>query len=89
MALGATPGDVVGSVLKSALALAGAGLIVGAPLAIGGRRLAASLIEDLPAGSALPIAFAVAAIVAVALLAAYIPARRAAVVDPMAALRCE
>ncbi|MBI3492320.1 MAG: FtsX-like permease family protein [Acidobacteria bacterium] len=89
MALGATAGDVVGDVLKSALALAVTGLIVGLPLAVMSRRIAASLIEGLPPGSVLPIAVAAAAMIAVALLAAYVPARRAARVDPMAALRCE
>ncbi len=89
MALGATAADVVGGVVKNALALAAAGLIVGAPLAIVGRRVASSLIDGLPAGSALPIGVAAIAMIAVALLAAYVPARRAARVDPMAALRCE
>jgi predicted permease len=89
MALGATAGDVIGGVVKTSLALAGAGVIVGAPLALLGRRVAASLIEDLPAGSVLPIAAAAAAMIAIALLAAYVPARRASRVDPMEALRCE
>jgi ABC-type antimicrobial peptide transport system permease subunit len=89
MALGATSSDVIGGVVKNALGLAVAGLIVGAPLAVMGRRVASSLIDGLPAGSALPIVLAAVAMIAVALIAAYVPARRAARVDPMIALRCE
>lgn len=89
MALGATEGDVSRMVLKGALGLVGAGLVVGVPIAVWSKRLAASAIENLPANNAFPIAFALTAMIAVALLAAYVPARRAARVDPMEALRHE
>ena len=87
MALGATERDVTRMVLKSALGLACAGLVVGVPFAVWSKRVAASAVENLPMETALPIAFAVVAMIGVALLAAYVPARRASRVHPMEALR--
>ena len=89
MALGATRGDTTRMVLRDALSMVSAGLAVGMPLAIWGKRFAASLISDLPVTSFVPVALGVAAMIAIALLAAYIPARRAARIDPMEALRHE
>jgi putative ABC transport system permease protein len=89
MALGATPGRVTWMVLGDALGMVSAGLVVGAPLALWGKSFAASLIPDLPVSSAAPIAFGAVAMMAVALVAAWAPARRAAGVDPMEALRYE
>jgi putative ABC transport system permease protein len=89
MALGAAGTDVMRIVLRGALWMVCAGLAIGAPLAFWGKRVAASLIPDLPVASPLPIVFAVATMIAVGLIAAYLPARRAMRVDPMVALRQE
>jgi putative ABC transport system permease protein len=87
MALGATERHVTRMVLKGALGLVGAGLVAGVPIALWAGRLASSLVENLQAGRALPIAFAALAMAGVALLAAYVPARRAARINPTDALR--
>jgi predicted permease len=89
MVLGATRNDVIRMVLGDALGMVCVGLAIGAPITYWGKSFAASLIQDLPVKSAAPIAFGAATMTAVALLAAYVPARRAAGVDPMEALRHE
>ena len=89
MALGASRSDVMRKVLWDALWMVCAGLVIGAPLAFWGERLAASLIPGLSAQSALPVIVGGLAMIMVALLACYIPARRAMRVDPMVALRYE
>jgi putative ABC transport system permease protein len=89
MALGAQGRDVTFLVLRGALTLVGAGLIVGAPVAMWSKRVAASMLGNLPAGSPLPIVIAALATIGVTLLAACVPARRATRVDPLTALRSE
>jgi putative ABC transport system permease protein len=89
MALGATAGDVMGMVQKRALALVALGLAAGLPLTIVSTRVAAALVTNLSAGSLSPIVFAALAMLAIALVAAYVPARRASRVNPIEALRQE
>ena len=89
MALGATRGDVIRMIVTSALALVGAGIALGVPAAFWGERLAAAAIAHVPSGGIFPIAGGAVASLAVALLAAWIPARRATRVDPVTALRSE
>ena len=89
MALGASRSDATWMVLGDALAMVFVGLALGAPIAFWSERFAAGLVPELQVGSAVPIASGAAAMIAIALLAAYVPARRAARVDPMVALRYE
>jgi predicted permease len=89
MALGATPRDVLAMVHKSALAMAGAGVALGVPLAFAAERVAVTFVDNMSAGSAIPIAMAAAAAIAVALVAASVPAHRASRVNPIEALRQE
>jgi predicted permease len=89
MALGAEGTDVMRIVVRDALWMVVAGLAIGAPLAFWGKRIAASLIPDLPVANQLPIVIAAAIMIAVGLIAAYLPARRAMRVDPLVALRYE
>ena len=87
MALGATESAMSRMVLADALGMVSAGLAIGTPMALWGKSFAASLIPDLPVKSGVPVIFGVVAMIAVALAAAYVPARRAARVEPMEALR--
>lgn len=89
MALGATMGDVSRLVLRDAIGMLCVGFVAGGFMVLWGRPLAASLIHGLEPVSVGPLALAGGAIAVVALLAAYIPARRATHVDPMMALRHE
>jgi len=87
MALGAAQSDVLKLVLAHGLKLTGAGIVAGLALAYGTTRLLASLLFNVKPAD--PVTFAAVALIltAVALLAVYVPARRAASVDPSDALR--
>jgi predicted permease len=87
LALGATNRDVLRMVLGGALGLACAGLAAGLPLAWWSARIAARWVPNLGAGSMASIALAGVVLLIVALAAAYVPARRAAGVQPADALR--
>ena len=87
MALGATEGAVARMVMASAFGLTCLGLVIGAPLALWSLRLAATFVDDPAAGFALPLSIAAAAMIVVAALAAYLPARRASRVNPIEARR--
>jgi ABC-type antimicrobial peptide transport system permease subunit len=89
MALGAEPGRVVGLVLKNVAWITAAGLVVGAAGAIGTGRFINSLLYNLAATDRTMIAVTAVTLAAAAALAGYLPARRAARIDPMAALREE
>lgn len=89
MALGATRAAVMRMVLMDALGLVATGFVAGVVPALWVKRLAAALLENLPPGGVAPIGIATAILIAVALLAAFMPARRATRIEPLTALRAE
>ncbi|MGO8732034.1 MAG: ABC transporter permease [Terriglobia bacterium] len=89
MALGADPASMLWMVMREILLLVGSGLAVGVPAALAGSRYVASLVFGLSPYDPISMAVAAALLLAVAAFAGYLPARRAARVDPMVALRYE
>jgi putative ABC transport system permease protein len=87
LALGAEPADVVGLVLRRGLALTAAGLAAGAVLAIVTMRMAAGLLVGVSPSDPAAISGSALFLGLIALLASYLPARRATKVDPVVALR--
>jgi len=89
MALGARRHQVLWLVLRESLALCLAGVVVGLPVAVAGARLLRSMLFRLQPFDPLTFTVALASVVAVALVAGAVPARKASSVVPMVALRCE
>jgi len=89
MALGARHTQVLWMVLRQALLLALTGVIIGVPLALWAGSLIASRLYGLSARDPITVAFTAAVLVGVAGLAGYLPARRAALVEPARALKSE
>jgi ABC-type antimicrobial peptide transport system permease subunit len=89
MALGARRGDVLELVLREGMLLVAAGLVVGIPLSFASAHLLRSFLFGLRGTDPLSLIFVIALLGIVGAVASYIPARRAAKVDPMVALRYE
>jgi ABC-type antimicrobial peptide transport system permease subunit len=89
VALGAARGHVVGMIVGQAMVPVIGGLVVGLAGALGATRLLRSLLFEVTPTDPLTFAVVTAILLVAALGAAYLPARRATRIDPMAALRCE
>jgi putative ABC transport system permease protein len=89
MALGARRGDVIRAILRETAWLVAAGVVLGLVAAPAASRVLANLLFGLAPTDAVTFTIVVAVLAVVALLASALPARRAARVDPVIALRAE
>jgi predicted permease len=89
MALGAQARDVVLLVMRETMLLVVIGVAIGLAAALASTRLVSTLLYGLSPNDTLTIALATLLLIGVAALAGYLPARRAARVDPIMALRCD
>jgi predicted permease len=87
MAVGADRGDVIRMVLSETLMLMSVGLAIGLPAALAGARLIAATLAGVSPSDPMTLAAVTLVMLAVGLVAGFIPAARAARVDPVAALR--
>lgn len=89
MALGASPRDVLASIISNGMILVIPGVVLGLAAALASSRVAANLLYGITATHIPTYLIAAALLTAVALVACFIPARRATKVDPVLALRHE
>ena len=89
MAIGAGRGDIMRMVLSETMLLICAGLAIGLPAAMAASRLIASTLAGVSPSDPITLAAVTLVMVAVGLLAGFVPAARASRIDPMAALRQE
>ncbi|MGB2606534.1 MAG: ABC transporter permease [Candidatus Sulfotelmatobacter sp.] len=89
MALGARRSDVMELVLREAMLLVAIGLVIGIPLALASTRVLHSFLFGLRSSDPLSLIAVILLLGLVAAIAGFIPARRAARIDPMVALRYE
>jgi predicted permease len=87
MALGAERRGVLWMVIRQSMALVAAGLAIGIPAAVWGTQVIQSLLFNLSPADPLTLAISILILVGVSMTAAYVPARRASLIDPVVALR--
>jgi putative ABC transport system permease protein len=89
IALGGRPGEILALLIRQALMLSCVGMVVGLIAALVLTRAMRALLFDITPGDPVSFAIALVLLAGVAVLASYIPARRATKIDPLAALRYE
>jgi ABC-type antimicrobial peptide transport system permease subunit len=89
MALGADRAAVLGMILRQVLVAAGGGIAIGIPAALIATRILQSLLYGVKANDTASFLVATGVMLAVAVVAAAVPARRAMATDPVRALRYE
>jgi ABC-type antimicrobial peptide transport system permease subunit len=89
LALGAQRGDLLWLVMRQASVMLVSGVVIGLILALASGRMVRSYLYGVSARDGWTLGFVAVILLVVGLLAAYLPARRAAAVDPMEALRAE
>ena len=88
-ALGASATQVIWMILRDVCTMAAAGLAIGIPLALAGSRYVKAFLYGVAPNDPGAIAIAVGVLLASGMLASFIAARRASLIDPLDALRCE
>jgi predicted permease len=89
MALGASPSSIAASVLQQSGVIVAGGLLIGLPFAFGAARMAESLLWGVTSRDPMIYVVGVAVLLVLAFVSAFVPARRAASIDPAEALRSE
>jgi putative ABC transport system permease protein len=89
VALGARRRDITATVMRGGLVVLGAGVALGVAASLGVARFLAEQLFGVPSYDARVLSIAIATLVATALVANWLPARRAARIDPMRSLRAE
>jgi ABC-type antimicrobial peptide transport system permease subunit len=89
VALGASPSDIMRLVIRQAMVLAALGLAVGLGVGLIGVRALSSLLFGVPPWDVAVLTGAVVVLAATAVVASYVPARRAAAIDPACTLTVE
>lgn len=87
IALGAQRGDIIRMVMRDGIAWAGGGIVIGAVIAAGTARLLGGMLFDVTPLDAVTYIGVGALMMATAMLASYIPARKATMIDPLKAIR--
>jgi putative ABC transport system permease protein len=89
MAVGARPGEILSMMLKDAMVVAAVGIVMGAAAALALTRLMTALLYNVRPNDPVIFAAVMIGLAATCLFASWIPALRAARVEPVQALRCE